>query len=189
MAGEADVFVLLFLALICPPAAVAFVAGCGADLCLNILLTLLGYLPGCIHAFWLVLRRAEANERYGYKNWTYIGMGDYAPIDAGPPSSGQHSAPSYGQVQTPPPPPPGQYPAGKAPPPASQAPVQAGYGYAPQAPVDQQWGGYAPSPAPADQKQGGYQAQAPADQKAVNVSSSAPTDQKSADPTAPPSGT
>jgi len=40
------------------------VAGCGADLLINICLTLLGYLPGHIHAFYLEYvyfdRRARA---------------------------------------------------------------------------------------------------------------------------------
>lgn len=36
-----------------PPAGVFLVAGCGADLLINICLTILGYLPGHIHAFYL----------------------------------------------------------------------------------------------------------------------------------------
>lgn len=36
-----------------PPAGVAIVAGCGADLCINIALTILGYIPGHIHAFYV----------------------------------------------------------------------------------------------------------------------------------------
>lgn len=28
-------------------------SGCGADLCINILLTILGYIPGHIHAFYV----------------------------------------------------------------------------------------------------------------------------------------
>lgn len=36
-----------------PPVGVYCVAGCGADLLINIALTLLGFLPGHIHAFYL----------------------------------------------------------------------------------------------------------------------------------------
>lgn len=36
-----------------PPLGVFAVAGCGADLLINILLTILGYLPGHLHAFYL----------------------------------------------------------------------------------------------------------------------------------------
>jgi len=32
---------------------VFLVAGCGADLCINICLTILGYFPGHIHAFYV----------------------------------------------------------------------------------------------------------------------------------------
>ncbi|KAL0636127.1 hypothetical protein Q9L58_004916 [Maublancomyces gigas] len=36
-----------------PPLGVFAVAGCGADLLINIALTILGYLPGHLHAFYL----------------------------------------------------------------------------------------------------------------------------------------
>lgn len=36
-----------------PPVGVALVAGCGVDLCINICLTILGYFPGHIHAFYV----------------------------------------------------------------------------------------------------------------------------------------
>lgn len=46
-----------------PPVGVFLVAGCGVDLLINILLTLLGYFPGHIHAFYIeyvyVKRRDE----------------------------------------------------------------------------------------------------------------------------------
>ena len=45
-----DVFLVL-IAILFPPAAAAMVAGCSCDLLINILLTLLGYIPGHIHAF------------------------------------------------------------------------------------------------------------------------------------------
>lgn len=55
--------ILLFvLAVLLPPAAVLVARGCGAHFCLNILLTLLGWLPGLVHA-WYVVARADRRER------------------------------------------------------------------------------------------------------------------------------
>ncbi|KAK8159088.1 hypothetical protein IWX90DRAFT_421034 [Phyllosticta citrichinensis] len=47
---------LYFLALFLPPLSVFFKRGCGADFCINIALTILGWLPGVIHAWWIVSR-------------------------------------------------------------------------------------------------------------------------------------
>ncbi|KAF3009442.1 hypothetical protein E8E13_001021 [Curvularia kusanoi] len=44
---------LILITLFLPPVGVFIVAGCGADLLINIALTLLGFLPGHVHAFWL----------------------------------------------------------------------------------------------------------------------------------------
>lgn len=41
---------LAIVAVILPPLAVLLVAGCGTDICINILLTLLGWIPGTTHA-------------------------------------------------------------------------------------------------------------------------------------------
>ncbi|KAK7510098.1 uncharacterized protein IWZ02DRAFT_386390, partial [Phyllosticta citriasiana] len=51
---------LYFLALFLPPLSVFFKRGCGADLCINIALTILGWLPGVIHAWWLISRFERA---------------------------------------------------------------------------------------------------------------------------------
>ena len=48
--------VLIILAIILPPVAVFLNNGAGKDLVINIILTLLGVLPGVIHALWLVTR-------------------------------------------------------------------------------------------------------------------------------------
>uniref|UniRef100_A0A1I7XC96 UPF0057-domain-containing protein n=1 Tax=Heterorhabditis bacteriophora TaxID=37862 RepID=A0A1I7XC96_HETBA len=47
-------FLLCVLALICPPLAVLFHSGCDCNLCINILLTCLGIIPGIIHAFYII---------------------------------------------------------------------------------------------------------------------------------------
>ncbi|EYE98527.1 YqaE/Pmp3 family membrane protein [Aspergillus ruber CBS 135680] len=36
-----------------PPLGILLISGCNVDLCVNILLTVLGYLPGIIHALYL----------------------------------------------------------------------------------------------------------------------------------------
>ncbi|EME42837.1 hypothetical protein DOTSEDRAFT_131597 [Dothistroma septosporum NZE10] len=45
---------LVIIAIFLPPVAVYLLAGCGADLLINICLTILGYFPGHIHAFYLM---------------------------------------------------------------------------------------------------------------------------------------
>ncbi|KAJ4352906.1 hypothetical protein N0V95_003815 [Ascochyta clinopodiicola] len=44
---------LIIITIFLPPVGVFLVAGCGADLLINILLTVLGYFPGHIHAFYV----------------------------------------------------------------------------------------------------------------------------------------
>jgi len=48
------------LALLVPPLGVFMTVGVGPTLVINILLTLLGWLPGSIHALWVVAKREEA---------------------------------------------------------------------------------------------------------------------------------
>ncbi|KXN73004.1 cation transport-related protein [Conidiobolus coronatus NRRL 28638] len=43
-------------AVILPPLGVLMERGCGTDLLINILLTLLGYIPGIIHAVYIILK-------------------------------------------------------------------------------------------------------------------------------------
>ena len=48
--------VLVILAIFLPPVAVFFNNGVGKDLAINILLSLLLFVPGIIHALWLVTK-------------------------------------------------------------------------------------------------------------------------------------
>ncbi|KAK9711716.1 plasma membrane proteolipid Pmp3 [Basidiobolus ranarum] len=50
-----DIF-KFFFAIILPPLGVLMERGCGVDLLINIGLTLLGYIPGIIHAFYIILK-------------------------------------------------------------------------------------------------------------------------------------
>ncbi|KAK3684752.1 plasma membrane proteolipid 3 [Podospora appendiculata] len=51
--GAASAIFLVLVTLFLPPLGVYAIAGCGADLFINICFTLLGYFPGHIHAFYL----------------------------------------------------------------------------------------------------------------------------------------
>ncbi|KAI5994870.1 hypothetical protein EDC04DRAFT_2872539 [Pisolithus marmoratus] len=67
---------LIIVAIIFPPAAVAFMTGCSCDLFINVLLTM-------CHAFWLIYKRTKAEETYGYGQYRYVGSGKYEPLQGG----------------------------------------------------------------------------------------------------------
>ncbi|KAJ7470670.1 UPF0057-domain-containing protein [Mycena latifolia] len=46
----------IIAAIILPPLGVLLERGCGADFLINILLTLLGFIPGIIHALYIILK-------------------------------------------------------------------------------------------------------------------------------------
>ncbi|MBU2963849.1 YqaE/Pmp3 family membrane protein [Amphritea sp. 2_MG-2023] len=48
--------ILIILAILLPPVAVFMKAGVGLALVLNIVLCLIFYIPGILHALWLVLK-------------------------------------------------------------------------------------------------------------------------------------
>ncbi len=47
----------VILSVILPPVGVAMEVGFTAQFWINVLLTLFGYIPGIIHALWIILRR------------------------------------------------------------------------------------------------------------------------------------
>jgi len=47
----------ILLAILLPPVGVLFTVGLGGAFWINILLTLLGYIPGIVHAVWVIARR------------------------------------------------------------------------------------------------------------------------------------
>jgi uncharacterized membrane protein YqaE (UPF0057 family) len=51
-----DIFRII-LAILLPPVGVFMQVGLGLHFWLNIVLTLLGYIPGIIHALWIILSR------------------------------------------------------------------------------------------------------------------------------------
>ncbi len=50
----------ILLAILVPPLGVFLTVGLGLQFWLNILLTLLGYIPGIIHALWVITRDRPA---------------------------------------------------------------------------------------------------------------------------------
>ncbi|EON98641.1 putative plasma membrane proteolipid 3 protein [Phaeoacremonium minimum UCRPA7] len=64
--GIASAVLLVLITILLPPLGVYAVAGCGADLFINICFTILGYLPGHLHAFYIEYvyydRREQARE-------------------------------------------------------------------------------------------------------------------------------
>jgi uncharacterized membrane protein YqaE (UPF0057 family) len=49
--------VRILLAILLPPLGVFLQVGIGLQFWINILLTLLGYVPGIVHALWIIARR------------------------------------------------------------------------------------------------------------------------------------
>ena len=47
----------ILLAIILPPLGVFFQVGLGKHFWINILLTLLGYIPGIVHAIWVIAKK------------------------------------------------------------------------------------------------------------------------------------
>lgn len=49
--------VRIVIAILLPPLGVFLQVGIGPQFWINILLTLLGYIPGIVHAIWIIARR------------------------------------------------------------------------------------------------------------------------------------
>ena len=52
--------ILIILAIVLPPVAVFLMSGLGRDFWINLILTVLFWVPGVIHAIFLILTRSEA---------------------------------------------------------------------------------------------------------------------------------
>ncbi|KAF8445651.1 hypothetical protein L210DRAFT_3528108 [Boletus edulis BED1] len=74
--------ILIHVAIMFPPAAIGFMSGCSADLLINICLTILGFIPGHIHAFWVIYKKMQAEERRGQGgSISDTGSGQHQPRD------------------------------------------------------------------------------------------------------------
>ncbi|KAJ5495289.1 Plasma membrane proteolipid 3 [Penicillium diatomitis] len=51
--GACSTLCLILITIFIPPLGVFMISGCGMDFWINVLLTILGYFPGHIHAFYL----------------------------------------------------------------------------------------------------------------------------------------
>jgi uncharacterized membrane protein YqaE (UPF0057 family) len=56
MPFTASDIIKIILAIVLPPLGVFLERGCNSDFLLNILLTILGYIPGIIHALYIILK-------------------------------------------------------------------------------------------------------------------------------------
>ena len=54
---QANTIVMIIVCLLLPPLGAALARGIGLQFILNIFLTLLGYLPGIIHAVWIIAKK------------------------------------------------------------------------------------------------------------------------------------
>ncbi|KAJ9617116.1 hypothetical protein H2200_000837 [Cladophialophora chaetospira] len=63
MSDTVPALLIVLITILIPPVGVFMVAGCGADLFINICLTLLGYIPGHIHAFYVEYVYFDRKER------------------------------------------------------------------------------------------------------------------------------
>jgi len=50
-------FLRILVAILLPPLGVFLQVGIGKDFWINIILTLLGYIPGIVHAVWIIAQR------------------------------------------------------------------------------------------------------------------------------------
>jgi len=57
VSGETYDVVKILVAIVLPPLGVFLEVGIGVHFWLNILLTLLGYIPGIVHAVWVIVKR------------------------------------------------------------------------------------------------------------------------------------
>ncbi|KAJ2425902.1 hypothetical protein GGF41_002250 [Coemansia sp. RSA 2531] len=97
---------LIILSIIFPPFGALFRRGCGADFLINCGLTALGYLPGLIHAWYLICK-------YPADDYEMLVDDDEYPrhthhvvvIGHAPPAAPYVASPSGSSPQQPPPPP------------------------------------------------------------------------------------
>ncbi len=52
-----DDLIRIVIAILLPPLGVFLQVGFGKDFWINILLTLLGYIPGLVHAIWIIAKK------------------------------------------------------------------------------------------------------------------------------------
>lgn len=71
------------LAIIFPPLVVAIETGCGIDLCINLLFTLLGWIPGILHAWYILCRGPPTTVILTEREAVVVGPGDHVVVNPG----------------------------------------------------------------------------------------------------------
>ena len=59
-------FIRIVLSILLPPLGVFFQVGIGPQFWLNVLLTLLGYIPGLVHAVYVIVKYGERRPSHPY---------------------------------------------------------------------------------------------------------------------------
>ncbi|CAO3682182.1 unnamed protein product [Rhizopus stolonifer] len=77
---------LIFIIILLPPLGVFFMRGCTADFWINLVLTILGYLPGHLHAFYLLVKMREQKRAFPDRAQPYTGKAQV--YNNGPPPYG-----------------------------------------------------------------------------------------------------
>ena len=72
----------ILLAVLLPPLGVFLQVGLGLHFWLNIVLTLLGYIPGLVHAIWIIARVGPRGASNGIRESTRLmpSIGRFAPV-------------------------------------------------------------------------------------------------------------
>ncbi|SAL97809.1 hypothetical protein [Absidia glauca] len=71
---------LILIILLLPPLGVFFMKGCGADFWINLCLTILGYIPGHIHAFYVMVKEREKRQQVTYSVVNNPPQGQYGAV-------------------------------------------------------------------------------------------------------------
>ncbi len=61
--------VRVILAILLPPVGVFLTVGLGLHFWINILLTIFGYIPGIVHAVWIISSRSKERELKDVRYW------------------------------------------------------------------------------------------------------------------------
>ncbi|KAK5116255.1 hypothetical protein LTR62_008582 [Meristemomyces frigidus] len=72
---------LVIITIFLPPVGVFLIKGCGADVLINIALTILGYFPGHIHAFYLEYKYYHDQERMVQQTTAYNQPPGYGTVN------------------------------------------------------------------------------------------------------------
>ncbi|KAI8148729.1 hypothetical protein BJV82DRAFT_589395 [Fennellomyces sp. T-0311] len=78
---------MILILILLPPLGVFFMKGCGADFWINLCLTILGYIPGHLHGFYVLIKERERRQyvAQGYSTVSPPAAYGAAPTASAPP--------------------------------------------------------------------------------------------------------